>query len=52
MGVAGIKRYQLRSLPSRGAWIEMGMTGGSSPASLSLPSRGAWIEIQNHLLSG
>ena len=34
-----------RSLPVRGAWIEIlsGHTGGGR--SLSLPVRGAWIEI-------
>ena len=37
--------HQLRSLPSRGAWIEIhsGLTAAAGPP--SLPSRGAWIEI-------
>ena len=33
------------SLPSRGAWIEIGVLVTCSPAAGSLPSRGAWIEI-------
>ena len=34
------------SLPSRGAWIEIGSSGGGGGrGSRSLPSRGAWIEI-------
>ena len=42
----------MTSLPSRGAWIEMGDTiAGLSRFTPSLPSRGAWIEITlNHLL--
>ena len=45
-----------RSLPSRGAWIEIASpppcSGGRPP---SLPSRGAWIEIRSdssHTLVG
>ena len=34
-----------RSLPSRGAWIEMAITYGYAYGIESLPSRGAWIEI-------
>ena len=35
-----------RSLPSRGAWIEMlGFFESSNQSAKSLPSRGAWIEI-------
>ena len=33
------------SLPSRGAWIEIWRSTGSTSANRSLPSRGAWIEI-------
>ena len=34
------------SLPSQGAWIEIGRTTAPSPEIRpSLPSRGAWIEI-------
>src|SRR5699024_5600584 len=37
----------LLSLPSRGAWIEIGgRKRAYSNAKQSLPSRGAWIEIQ------
>ena len=39
-------RAAVLSLPSRGAWIEMGTTGYSGQHRASLPSRGAWIEIQ------
>ena len=35
----------LRSLPTRGAWIEIGFGGNSPFAAASLPTRGAWIEI-------
>ncbi len=34
-----------RSLPSRGAWIEMSAFGEDVMLLQSLPSRGAWIEI-------
>ena len=34
-----------KSLPSRGAWIEIGNRLDGTQAGLSLPSRGAWIEI-------
>ena len=35
-----------RSLPSRGAWIEIDKAAGLDvDMGLSLPSRGAWIEI-------
>ena len=33
------------SLPSRGAWIEIGRPARYGQNNLSLPSRGAWIEI-------
>ena len=33
------------SLPSRGAWIEIGHPHAVGKYSASLPSRGAWIEI-------
>ena len=33
------------SLPVRGAWIEMSMTGKHADLIVSLPVRGAWIEI-------
>ena len=35
------------SLPSRGAWIEIGPEGRKKLLDESLPSRGAWIEILN-----
>ena len=36
----------LRSLPTRGAWIEMLVADGCSETfGKSLPTRGAWIEI-------
>ena len=34
-----------RSLPSRGAWIEIIFQMNNPDLLLSLPSRGAWIEI-------
>ena len=34
-----------RSLPSRGAWIEIIALSVNGEALKSLPSRGAWIEI-------
>ena len=37
--------YCARSLPSRGAWIEMGSRCPTCAGVPSLPSRGAWIEI-------
>ena len=38
-----------RSLPSRGAWIEITFSVIlRATSSLSLPSRGAWIEICGH----
>ena len=33
------------SLPSRGAWIEIGVSMLVVSVNVSLPSRGAWIEI-------
>ena len=33
------------SLPVRGAWIEIFLSGHGAPLDLSLPVRGAWIEI-------
>ena len=38
---------QVLSLPSRGAWIEIGKAGKTDRPDRSLPSRGAWIEISN-----
>ena len=35
----------ISSRPSRGAWIEIMMTGSTAESVLSRPSRGAWIEI-------
>ena len=36
------------SLPARGAWIEMQITGTTVTGNAaSLPARGAWIEIDN-----
>ena len=35
----------LSSLPTRGAWIEMGLRPSSGDTGASLPTRGAWIEI-------
>ena len=35
----------VRSLPARGAWIEIGNNGQTKYYGLSLPARGAWIEI-------
>ena len=34
-----------KSLPVRGAWIEIGLCGGDWDKLKSLPVRGAWIEI-------
>ena len=36
----------IRSLPTRGAWIEILKSRTSSMRFLSLPTRGAWIEIR------
>ena len=36
----------MESLPTRGAWIEIGSDGRSSQQMASLPTRGAWIEIR------
>ena len=36
---------QEQSLPVRGAWIEIPLTGGIAAGTWSLPVRGAWIEI-------
>ena len=40
------KGWQKRSLPSRGAWIEIIPGVAEVVAAWSLPSRGAWIEIK------
>ena len=41
-----MNRAERRSLPVRGAWIEMDLTThGSRKERWSLPVRGAWIEI-------
>ena len=40
-----------RSLPARGAWIEIyGVTPATGTKNRSLPARGAWIEISSALL--
>ena len=36
----------LLSLPTRGAWIEIGAVLIGTLAGMSLPTRGAWIEIE------
>ena len=36
-----------RSLPTRGAWIEITQIGDPQTCTLSLPTRGAWIEIES-----
>ena len=36
----------LRSLPARGAWIEIMKEKVIDQTAASLPARGAWIEIQ------
>ena len=36
-----------RSLPVRGAWIEIGLLISQTMSTTSLPVRGAWIEISN-----
>ncbi len=54
-GERGLKLYDEasingfdRSLPSRGAWIEIALAvRAATPIKTSLPSRGAWIEIQS-----
>ena len=38
-------QMNVRSLPVRGAWIEMGIPRDIIRAGRSLPVRGAWIEI-------
>ena len=40
-----------RSLPSRGAWIEIRICAAPNAASKSLPSRGAWIEISMEVIA-
>ena len=42
---AGGRRGSLRSLPVRGAWIEMMPNVCDFTFALSLPVRGAWIEM-------
>ena len=44
---AGALRRIHRSLPTRGAWIEMHIQSVPAQFRLSLPTRGAWIEIYN-----
>ena len=46
------KTEAVKSLPSRGAWIEISMWT-ATPSSLkpSLPSRGAWIEMRRGLFA-
>ena len=39
--------YFARSLPVRGAWVEMQVLMMSILTALSLPVRGAWVEISN-----
>ena len=41
-----IHRQIQKSLPARGAWIEMKPSTLSRPSLSSLPARGAWIEIR------
>ena len=36
---------EYKSLPTRGAWIEIQTLPSRSKTPLSLPTRGAWIEI-------
>ena len=40
-----ISQKRKKSLPIRGAWIEISLLGGGWTAHRSLPIRGAWIEI-------
>ena len=42
---AGAPLVLLRSLPVRGAWVEMEVFLMPAVASVSLPVRGAWVEI-------
>ncbi len=35
----------LKSLPARGAWVEMTVTGAKFLQAKSLPARGAWVEM-------
>ena len=37
--------YRIKSLPARGAWIEIFMLMYMRKPAKSLPARGAWIEI-------
>ena len=39
----------LKSLPPRGAWIEISGSKGHTSTSESLPPRGAWIEISSYV---
>ena len=41
---------ELKSLPLRGAWIEIVAEAHSLAMLLSLPLRGAWIEMQTTVL--
>ena len=42
----GRQTLHVKSLPIRGAWIEISKTqSGSNVSAPSLPIRGAWIEI-------
>ena len=45
MDSTDIEQLTKRSLPVRGAWIEMAINGTSDYPTESLPVRGAWIEI-------
>ena len=38
-------RYAHKSLPVRGAWIEISLNHTNDALKTSLPVRGAWIEI-------
>ena len=40
-----------KSLPARGAWIEISCAAATSRSHLSLPARGAWIEINGQAVS-
>ena len=42
----------VRSLPSRGAWIEIFAPPNRPENQSSLPSRGAWIEMETWTMAG
>ena len=41
----GVTVYKTRSLPVRGAWVEISLSTSSGDGNASLPVRGAWVEI-------